>query len=190
MWSTRLGALALASLLFGAVAPWTAGPVHAAPPPRAPAEAAGAPAALAAARSTGRPVEAVDRRTETQQVFAQPNGSWRLVQSMTPVRVRRGTGWAPVDTRLGARPDGSIAPAATVTDLALSGGGDGPLARLTQAGRSLSIARPGSLPGPALAGDTATHPQLLPGVGLRVRAPAEGVSQGLVGKTPPAAPHP
>src|SRR4051812_32224495 len=57
-------------------------------------------AAAATARRTGKRVELASATTESRQVFVNPDGRRALHQSVAPVRVRRGTGWAPVDTNL------------------------------------------------------------------------------------------
>src|SRR5262245_52941148 len=69
--------------------------------PVAPAASAAAPvpaalgeaAAGAAAVASGRRVEATALRTERQQVFANPDGTFTLEQTVLPTRVRRGAGW-------------------------------------------------------------------------------------------------
>lgn len=146
--------------------------------------------AQAAARASGRRVEVSSLTTETRQVFANPDGSFTLEQHLQPVRARRGNSWVPVDTRLEKRADGSIAPVASAVEMVFSGGGTAPLARLSRDGKELVLGWPGRLPEPVLEGDTATYPEVLPGVDLRVRAHADGFSEVLVVKTPQAAANP
>jgi hypothetical protein len=50
--------------------------------------------AAAQARATGRRVEVLSKRSETQEVFAEPNGTFTAQLHAGPVRVRRGGGWA------------------------------------------------------------------------------------------------
>lgn len=147
-------------------------------------------ASLAAARRTGTRVEVDGLRTETTQVFANPSGSLTMEQHVLPVRVRRGAGWVPVDTTLTRRPDGSVQPGATATDIRLSGGGTTPLVTLGRPGAQLRLGWATALPAPRLAGDTATYPEVLPGVDLRVRVDQVGFSQVLVVKNREAARHP
>ncbi|GLH99343.1 hypothetical protein Pa4123_46180 [Phytohabitans aurantiacus] len=156
------------------------------PAPRVVGEAEARTAAVA----SGRRVEATALRTERQQVFANPNGSFTLEQSVIPVRVRRGAGWAAVDTTLRRTADGMVAPGATTLDMAFSAGGSEPLVRLRRDGRELALRWPGRLPEPVLRGDTATYPEVLPGVDLTVRADVEGFSQLLVVKSARAAANP
>src|SRR5512142_951545 len=57
-------------------------------------------ASLAAASCRGR-VEVLSGRSETGQVFANPDGSSTLESSLVPARVHRSDGsWANVDTRV------------------------------------------------------------------------------------------
>ncbi|MFG2059154.1 LamG-like jellyroll fold domain-containing protein [Micromonospora sp. NPDC048930] len=153
----------------------------------APAATLSEQAARARAVTTGKPVEATALRDEHQQVVANPDGTFTLTQSIQAVRVRRGTGWVPVDTTLRRTSDGGVAPAAAVLDMSFSGGGTAPLARMRRHGAELSLTWPGTLPAPTLAGDTATYAEVLPGVDLMVRASAEGFSEVLVVKSAAAA---
>ncbi|MFU8853054.1 LamG-like jellyroll fold domain-containing protein [Micromonospora sp. SL1-18] len=146
--------------------------------------------ARAAAVASGVRVEATALRTERQQVFANPNGTFTLEQSVEPVRVRRGASWAPVDTTLRPAAGGTVMPGATTLDMAFSAGGDGPLVRLRRDGNELALHWPGRLPAPTLTGDTATYPEVLPGVNLTLRATTEGFSQLLVVKSAQAAANP
>ncbi|MEJ3745796.1 DNRLRE domain-containing protein, partial [Actinomycetes bacterium KLBMP 9797] len=158
----------------------------AAPAPRTLGEAA----ARTAAHASGKRVEATALRTERQQVFANPDGSFTLEQSVIPTRVRRGAGWVAVDTALRKTAEGMVAPGATTLDMAFSGGGEGPLVRLRRDGRELALSWPGRLPAPTLSGDTATYAEVLPGVDLTLRADVEGFSQLLVVKSARAAANP
>ncbi|MFG1702908.1 LamG-like jellyroll fold domain-containing protein [Nonomuraea sp. M3C6] len=160
-------------------APVQAGPLRKAEPPEE--------AALAAARRTSRPVEVESMRSETRQVFAQPNGTFVLEQNVRPVRVRQADAWVPVDTTLRLAPDGTVEPVATAVDLTFSGGGSAPLARLTRGGKSLELGWQGTLPKPTLNGDTATYPEVMPGVDLQVTADVDGFSHVLVVKSRAAA---
>jgi hypothetical protein len=136
------------------------------------------------------PVELTELRTETTQVFANPSGTRTMEQYVRPVRARKGADWVPIDTTLARAADGSVSPAATVTGLRLSGGGTGELVGIERDGKRLSLQWPGSLPAPTLDGDTATYPEVLPGVDLRVRADSDGFAQLLVVKNAAAAANP
>lgn len=146
--------------------------------------------ALAAARAAHQRVEVAGLRTETQQVFANPDGTFTLEQHARPVRVRRGTGWAPVDTTLRRLGDGSVSPVATAVALRFSGGGSAPLARIGQGDKEIALGWRGRLATPVLRGDTATYPEILPGVDLRLRADVDGFSEVLVVRSSRAAANP
>jgi len=142
------------------------------------------------ATRTGRQVEVGALTTETGQVFANPDGSFTRHESALPVRVRRSSGWVPVDMTLRAGADGTVAPVAGPLDLAFSGGGETPLVRLRQDGRELAVGWPGKLPQPVLSGDTATYREVFPGVDLVLTASTAGLSQVLVVKNAVAATNP
>lgn len=180
---TAMAVVALAAP-FVPVSPASAAPSNGAATPAVSAERS----AVAAAQASGHPVEVLDRTTETSRLLANPSGTFTLEQSAVPVRVRRVSGWVNLDTTLERQPDGTIAPRATVTELAFSPGGSStPLARVATSGREFALTWPKALPAPALSGDTATYPEVLPGVDLQLRALADGFSELLVVKTRQAA---
>ncbi|HEY9475134.1 MAG TPA: LamG-like jellyroll fold domain-containing protein [Mycobacteriales bacterium] len=159
--------------------------------PATPSTAPDEAAAMRAARAGGTRVEVAQMRSETQQVFANPDGTFTLTQSLEPVRVHRPDGsWVPVDTALHTRPDGTVAPGAVSVDVAFSGGGTGPLVSITRGGKSLTLGWPTTLPKPILDGSTATYPDVLPGADLRLQASARGFSEQLVIRTRTAAVNP
>ncbi|MET7973179.1 LamG domain-containing protein [Streptomyces mirabilis] len=108
-----------------------------------------------------------------------------------PVRARQADGsWAAIDTTLVQSGDGSIHAKATTTDVAFSGGGQKELATLTKDEKSLSLAWPSVLPKPAVSGSSATYPDVLPGVDLKVTAVGTGFTQVLIVKDATAAANP
>lgn len=153
--------------------------------PEAPSPEAGR--AVAAARRTGLRVAVVSEQGEAHEVYAEPDGTFTAEFRTTPVRVRRGTDWVPVDTTLRRRADGAVVPAATTRSVVFSRGGTDSMVRLSQDGREVAVAWPGVLPSPSLSGDTATYREVLPGVDLRLRATADGFSKVLVVKNSSAA---
>jgi hypothetical protein len=168
-------------------------------PPAAPARAA-APApsqqverpteaeALAAAASAGQRVKITGLTTETDEAWANPDGSVLWEHRYRPVRVKRAGQWVPVDTTLQVRPDGMVAPKAAAIDVAFSGGGTRPLVDLADGTNRITLGSPvGALPTPRLAGDTATYAEVLPGVDLVLTADVDGYTQALVVKTRKAA---
>lgn len=146
--------------------------------------------AIARAQATGAPVPVPEKQTDTTDYTANPDGSITATIHNQPVRVRRDGGWVGVDPTLRKAGDGTVQPVATVVDFALSGGGTGPLLTLRDGARALSLTWPTPLPAPVLDGDTASYPEVLPGVDLTLRAGVNGVSQVLVVKTSAAAGNP
>jgi Concanavalin A-like lectin/glucanases superfamily len=181
-----LAATGVAAVLLSGISPLEASADQA----PAPSEAE---QALQQAQESGHQVEVVGRRTENTTTYANPDGfTFTLDQSTTPVRVARPDGsWAAPDATLQVQPDGSVAPRAAVVDLRFSGGGtQQPLVSIAKGGRSLGFSWPGTLPKPALDGDTAVYADVLPGVDLRMSASVDGYHEVLVVKTPAAAADP
>ncbi|MGW7753854.1 LamG-like jellyroll fold domain-containing protein [Streptomyces violaceusniger] len=143
--------------------------------------------ARAAAEREGKPVEIASLRGESSEVFATPDGKLEAREHLRPVRARVDGEWKAIDTALVKTGDGMVAPKATTVDLEFSGGGGVPLARMTKAGRELALSWPTDLPDPRLQGDTATYPDVLPGVDLRMGAQEDGFTQLLVVKSAEAA---
>lgn len=164
------------ALVCGAVSP-----VHGSPP------AAVSKSPEVRARETGQPVELPQEGTERTKVFTNPDGSRTLESRPNPVRVRRDSGWVPIDTGLRERADGAVEPAATTTGLVFSGGGDDRLVKLTKGDKSLALEWPARLPEPQLTADSATYPEVYPGVDLVVHAKTDGFTQVLVVKNREAA---
>ncbi|MFJ3216605.1 ricin-type beta-trefoil lectin domain protein [Kitasatospora sp. NPDC086801] len=147
--------------------------------------------ALKEARRTGKPVEVPALTTETDTVVANPNGTLGLRRSVAPVRAKRDGVWMELDPALTKAADGTLRPKVTSSELALSGGGSGPLATLRQDDKKLALSWPGTLPTPTIEGSSATYPEVAPGVDLKVTADlAGGFTQVLVVKTPAAAKDP
>ncbi|WP_345942653.1 LamG-like jellyroll fold domain-containing protein [Streptomyces sp. SID486] len=143
--------------------------------------------AVARAKQLGRSVEVASLRAESSEVFATPDGKLEAREHLRPVRVRVDGMWKAIDTDLAPAGNGMVAPKATTVGLEFSGGGDGPMVRMTKAGRELSLSWPGQLPAPQLRDDTATYADVLPGVDLRLGAQQDGFTQLLVVKSAEAA---
>ncbi|MCQ9178678.1 VCBS repeat-containing protein [Streptomyces sp. IBSBF 2953] len=150
--------------------------------------------ASAQAQATGKAVDVAAATTPTATEAANADGTFTVTQSVAPVRKYASGGWKPLDSTLVRRSDDTVAPVLTTADLALSGGGDGPLAVMKDHGRSLSLTAPASissLPSPTLDGPSATYPDVLGGVDLKVTADAQGgFSEVLVVKNAAAAADP
>jgi Concanavalin A-like lectin/glucanases superfamily len=136
-------------------------------------------------------VEVTSMTTQTSRTVANPDGSFTSEFSDGPVRVRRGASWVPVDPTLSVGSDGVVRPAAVAARIELSGGGPGgSLARIERDGQAFSLGWGSALPAPTLSGDTATYPEVLPGVDVRVQVGADAFSEELVVKTAAAAQNP
>ncbi|MFE1903290.1 FG-GAP-like repeat-containing protein [Streptomyces gardneri] len=147
--------------------------------------------ALKEAKRTGKPVELVSRRTETDEVFINPDGTARVDRALLPVRVRQGSGLVDIDPNLTAGSGGRIAPKASKMAVSFSGGGDDVFATMIREGRTVSLTWPhGKLPKPTVNGRTATYADVLPGVDLTATADDVSFSHALVVKTPAAAKNP
>ncbi|MBA8926786.1 hypothetical protein BC739_003992 [Kutzneria viridogrisea] len=142
------------------------------------------------AHDTGTAVEVADQTTQTRQVMANPDGTFTLHSTLSPVRVKRGTGWIPIDTTLASTSDGRIAPSAAAVDVSFSGGGTGPLVTLRNGAKAVSLSWPTALPTPTIAKDTALYPAVLPGVDLQVTAHADSYSEVLIVHDATAAANP
>ncbi|WP_260860374.1 LamG-like jellyroll fold domain-containing protein [Streptomyces cupreus] len=153
----------------------------------------GPPAASAELKASRKAVETKQRvevqglTSETNQVFANPDGTFTAESSAGVERVRKGDVWAPVDTTLVRQSDGTLAPRAA-HDVALSGGGqDDPLVRFERDGRAYEVFSPWPLPEPMLDGSHAVYKAVRPDVDLVVQVLPDGFTQNLVVHTPEAA---
>lgn len=174
-----------------------------------PAAAAGTPGAAAAdkakerltdaaaetkakgeAKKSGKSVEIRSKRTETDDIWANPDGTLTANHALVPVRVYRGGKLVDADTTLAKAADGRIAPAATAVGLSFSGGGTGALVTMRKDGRDVSLTWPKALPAPKLEGNSATYANILDDVDLRVTADVNGFSHQIVVKTRKAAENP
>ncbi|GAA1240774.1 SGNH hydrolase [Kitasatospora nipponensis] len=156
-----------------------------------PAVAQAQQAAGQAAKKSGKPVVVDALTTENTQTVANADGTFTLTQNAAPVRAKKNGSWVKVDTTLAKRADGTLAPAATASDVSFSAGGNGPMVTLSRAGRKLSLSWPTALPVPAVSGDTATYANVLPDVDLALSAHEDGgFSQVLVVKNAAAAANP
>ncbi|ROO52330.1 carboxypeptidase family protein [Micromonospora sp. Llam0] len=145
--------------------------------------------ATAGARASGRRVAVAGLTDEHTRHFAKPDGVMTFEQHVVPQRVRRDSGWVPVDATL-RRGGTRVVPEATVLRMSFSAGGSGPLVELTDGAARLALSWPDPLPEPVLRGDTATYPDVLPDVDLLVRAEPESFAQMLVVRNRRAATHP
>jgi hypothetical protein len=165
--------------------PATPGPAN-----RPPADAKPAPApqplapdlapALAKAKSTHQAAEIPSLTTEKQRTLVKPDGTLRSETRVHPVRVKQNGVWTDIDTTLVKLPYGTLAPKAAAGTAVFSGGGTGPAVSMTHGDQRLDLFWPSPLPQPVLSGPTATYPDLLPGVDLKLTATADAYSEVLV----------
>jgi RHS repeat-associated protein len=176
--------VALAGLGIAPVAPADAHTVAASAAttkPSAPvADRPDAVSAMLTAKVQGHRVEDLSQRTETTQVFANPDGSWTSQEAASPVRARDAHGnWADIDATLKPVP-GGYAPTSATDDLVISGGGGTTFATMTVGGNTLSWSWPSVLPAPTVSGDTATYADVVDGGDLVVTATPTGFRHDIV----------
>jgi hypothetical protein len=175
---TRLTVALAAALVLAA--PAIPGQAAAASPPATGAPTTQTPTMLTQgqaqiqARRTGKTVPVPGATTPTDTLTANPDGTLTRTMAVEPVRKLVHGAWQPLDATLHRAGDGTIAPALTTNGLTLSGGGSGPMADMTNRGRSLALSLPVALPAPSLSGATATYANLLPGVDLQATADTQG----------------
>ncbi|MCX6406329.1 MAG: hypothetical protein NTV28_05365 [Propionibacteriales bacterium] len=145
--------------------------------------------AFAEAAATGKNVEIVEDRTETETVWATPRGTFSTKISNAPVRVKGDDGWESINLDL-IESDGVVRPRAAPGDVELSAGGRDPLLQVTVGDVTTSISWPGALPAPVLDGPAATYLDVIDDVDLRMTVTDGGVSQVLVVRTAAAAADP
>ncbi|MFI5477181.1 LamG-like jellyroll fold domain-containing protein [Streptomyces cacaoi] len=148
--------------------------------------------ASALAAKTGERVAVDAATTDSSQVFANPDGTFTQESNAAPVRAQKDDGtWAPIDTTLVRKTDGSVRAKNTTAGLTFSGAGSGAaLVTLEDKGHELKLGWPTALPEPSLDGATATYAGVLPDVDLQLTALSSGYTSVLVVKTAEAAKNP
>ena len=130
--------------------------------------------ASARARKTRKPVVVSSLTTPDSLTRALPNGQMSVTENLTPVRTLRRGRWLSLNPRLSNGQDGRLISAVTEEPVTLSAGGTSPLATLDNAGRTLALSWPGTLPDPSVSGATATYANIEPGINLAVTANSQG----------------
>ncbi|GAB7051442.1 RHS repeat-associated core domain-containing protein [Catenuloplanes indicus] len=147
--------------------------------------------AMAAARACGTPIENMAARTEDRDVRALPGGGWEARLYAGPMRMRGASGsLIDIDLTMRANPDGSVAPVAHPAGLRIAGpagSGTHELFSVAAGAGRAAVDWAGVLPAPVLDGNTATYPEVRPGVDLVVEASRTGARQYLVVKNRAAA---
>jgi hypothetical protein len=159
--------------------------------PSCPATAADGASALQTANACGARVEDLSRRSSTDQVFANPNGSMTSESTAVPRFIRNGSSWVPADATLVANGDGSVSPKAAALAVRLSNGGsEVALFSAQRKGKTLSVRWPGVLPKPTLQGSKALYAEVLPGIDLQVAVGVDSVGEVFIVKSREAAANP
>ncbi|KAB1929178.1 LamG domain-containing protein [Micromonospora noduli] len=171
----------------GVVLPVAAAPAAAACAGEARTEMAAA--AMAAACDQAVVVDA--SRSEYARVVAQPDGRMTFESAVVPQWTRKTGGWTDINLELFRDADGLLRPRASAADVTFSSGGSGPLVIVKNAAKTMTMSwSGGSLPEPAVDGDSATFPNVLPDVDLVLRATRVGFTHVLVVKSAGAASNP
>ncbi|MET9439101.1 DNRLRE domain-containing protein, partial [Streptomyces sp. NPDC006551] len=152
-------------------------------------------AATAEAKRTGKKVLVDTATTQTQLVWAMPDGKMRTQIHALPQRAKNAQGkWAPIDNKLvRTKSAGALAvrPVNAVTPVRFAGGtaqadradrsfsrapltGETVLAEIDLAGHTIAYTWPGALPEPVLDGPRALYPEVFPGVDLLLVVREEG----------------
>lgn len=159
-------------------------------------EAESVDAAQTAARMQDHRVEVLQLRTETDTVFANPDGTLTRETSVAPVRMLKDGRWTDVDVDLRREADGDVVAKAHPQGLALAGKGGTPAPSLRSAAAAprtqardlvtlgsgderIAVQWKGGLPAPRLSGHTATYENAVPGGDLVVEATRTGFEQFL-----------
>ncbi|MBB4738359.1 hypothetical protein BJY16_001818 [Actinoplanes octamycinicus] len=103
---------------------------------------------------------------------------------------RKDGSWAAISTTLKRTADGGLAPAAALSDVVISNGGDGPFVTWRSGGSVFTLAWPAKLPVPRVDGSTAVYDNVLPDVNLHVTALPDGFQHTLEVKNAAAAANP
>ncbi|MEU4025252.1 DNRLRE domain-containing protein [Streptomyces anulatus] len=164
-----------------------------------PAEAADILSAKAAAKLSGRRVEALSERTETSTTWVNKDGSLTTELSSGPVRFEENGSWTDIDVELRETADG-VEAKAHPNGLSLAGGGGRLPRSMAEADRApardlvtlgegderITLQWQGGLPAPELEGTRATYPEALPGADVIVEATRTGFEQYVEIKKRPA----
>ncbi|MEU7871931.1 RHS repeat-associated core domain-containing protein [Dactylosporangium sp. NPDC049140] len=142
---------------------------------------------MMAARLCGGKVEVSGEKSETLQLWANPDGTLTAEKSAGPVRMRDAKGvWRAVDPTLQVDADGGVSAKAHPRGLKLagqSGDGDHDVVRLGSGDDAVALQWAGRLPKPKLEGARATYSDVLDGVDLVIESTRGGYEQYFVVKT-------
>ncbi|WP_377325659.1 hypothetical protein ACFJIY_11230 [Pimelobacter simplex] len=140
------------------------------------------------AAATGEEVAVPSLTTETNEVVAQPGGTFKLEAHREPVRTDINGDWEPIDTSLEVAADGSISPRAITIAVEFGAGGSNEMVTAGAGDHSIAFTwDDGTLPDPVVSGSEVTYPGVRPDVDLVFTAHPDGFTHALVVKTPAAA---
>lgn len=140
----------------GAVAPAPARSADGEPPVGEVQEMAQAATEAAA---TGEEVAVPSLTTETNEVVAQPGGTFKLEAHREPVRTDINGDWEPIDTSLEVAADGSISPRAITIAVEFGAGGSNEMVTAGAGDHSIAFTwDDGTLPDPVVSGSEVTYP--------------------------------
>ncbi|MFG1610899.1 LamG-like jellyroll fold domain-containing protein [Actinoplanes sp. NPDC049265] len=144
-------------------------------------------AAISKAQAEGQQVPVPRLTDEYSTTTANPDGTLTTIHSSAPERAKQGDAWVPIDTTLVRQSNGSYAPRAATAGLSVAADRSTALLTMRQGSRQISFTWPQALPTPVVSGDTATYPEVYPGVDLQITADPTGYSSVFVVKTRDAA---
>lgn len=177
-WSALVGVLASTALVATVSA---ASPAVAAEPTPLPTQADSGAEAAGFAKRSGKRVEVLGKRTESAQLFANPDGSETAVMATGPVRFRDGKGaWHDIDLTTRASADGSVTATAAEQAATLPSTAAGGVTVPSSAG-PITITHPGAAAvAPVLSGSTVTYPGAVGGRDLVQQLLVHGVEETVV----------
>lgn len=144
--------------------------------------------ASALAATSGEPVEVTSATSQTNQVMAQPDGSFVLESTREAVRTDINGGWEPIDTTLAVAADGSVSPRAITIPVEFGAGDSSRVVTAGAGSDAWAFDLVGvTLPDPVVSGSQVTYPAVRPGVDLVLTAHPSGVTDALVVKSAAAA---
>lgn len=191
-----LPALALVMMLAGATAS-AAPPVPATTDREAPlcaGPASTVDAAATLARDCETEIEVLAERTSWDSVYAQPDGTMRLLTSTAAIRTLQDGEWVPVDNTVVTGDGGGLTLAAAVVPMTFSAGTDDdvPLVTLERDGHTLDFDVPFDLPEPVVDDDQLVYEDVIPDVDLIVTVSPDttAFTETLRVETPEAAQDP
>ena len=143
--------------------------------------------AMSKAIAQNKRVLVTGETTETDQVFANPDGTWSVESYADPKRVQDDDGtWADIDLTL--QPvDGGYGPVAAPADSVFSDGGDKTFVELQGVeGKDLKWQWPQTLPAPTVKDNTLTYKDVVENGDLVVTALPGGFSHSIILHGPPS----